>query len=552
MCSEPSSRSGDAAARCLLCNVGCPVRLARGGPDRWVPDYVPHAGYAGLCGRGSVLAELLDHADRILAPARPSDGADGAPDLQAACEEAAAALGAGRAAAIVVDGNADLDTIEAARRLAAARGARWSVFVPPADAGLVHGLDSSGCAFAGPEDLASADAVLIVGNAYATHPVAAHWIFESRKGRRRAPLLVIADASAVTADFATAVFQPRAGVGGAARAVAAIRTGDAGALGPEGRALAGWKALLAGGKSPAIVVGAELGYADALALGREVAALAKELKARVCPLTTYGNAWGAVRLAAAGGAVPVADVLADGPEVLLVIGTDLATALGSRAAAPALQKVRRLIWAGPMPSRLSRQASLVLPTAFTFEAPGRALLGPGREIRFDALLRPPAGVPTALEVLTRLGAGQASLGSAVAGQGAKADASRPASVSAAAAGGADDDYTPEGLLVAPAGDAIDFADGSLTRPASWPRSVRPRPLLTVAEADAEAAHLVDAGRAVVEGPGGSVEVAVATSSAQRPGQARLSAAFAEARDAFGWTLDGPLPGDPVRMRVRKA
>jgi hypothetical protein len=125
-------------------------------------------------------------------------------------------------------------------------------------------------------------------------------------------------------------------------------------------------------------------------------------------------------------------------------------------------------------------------------------------------------------------------------------------VSAAAAGGADDDYTPEGLLVAPAGDAIDFADGSLTRPASWPRSVRPRPLLTVAEADAEAAHLVDAGRAVVEGPGGSVEVAVATSSAQRPGQARLSAAFAEARDAFGWTLDGPLPGDPVRMRVRKA
>lgn len=273
MCSKPSSGDGNGSAvRCLLCNVGCPVCLRKSGPDRWLPDYVPHAGYAGVCGRGSVLAELLDHPDRILEACRQGDGGRRALDLRAACEEAAGALGAGTSAVIVVDGNADLDTIEAVRQLAAGCGARWSVFVPPSDAGLVHGLDGSGCAFIGPEDLASADAVLVVGNVYATHPVAAHWIFELRQGRKRTPLLVMAEGSGVTAEFATSVFQPRLGPGEAARAVAAVRTGETGELGPEGRTLPAWKDLLRKGKSPAIVVSAELGYANAQALGREVAA----------------------------------------------------------------------------------------------------------------------------------------------------------------------------------------------------------------------------------------------------------------------------------------
>ncbi|MGB2615318.1 MAG: hypothetical protein WBE06_11505, partial [Phycisphaerae bacterium] len=63
--SSSASSPGRAASRCLLCSVGCPVRVIRAGPDQYLPDYVPHAGYAGLCGRGSVLVELLDHPERI-------------------------------------------------------------------------------------------------------------------------------------------------------------------------------------------------------------------------------------------------------------------------------------------------------------------------------------------------------------------------------------------------------------------------------------------------------------------------------------------------------
>ena len=526
----------------LLGNRGCPVQIRKGGPDRYLPDYLPHAGYAGLCGRGSLLAELLDHHDRLLDASRRVDGGCQTIDLNTAMQEVSAALRADGAAAIIVDGNLDLDTLAAAGRLAAGLGASWSVYVPPNDAGLVHGLDAGGGAFIGPEDLAATDAILIIGNAYATHPVAAHWVFEARKSRPRMPVFVMADASGVTADFATGVFQPLLGSGEAARAIAAVRTGQTEPLGPDARALAAWKERLRGGKSIAIVVGAELDYADARALGTEVARLGAELGAKVCPLTTYGGAWGAVRLAAAAGAAPLEKVLAGAPRTLMVMGVDLDSSLGQSAAGPALGKVGRLIYAGPMLNRTSRRASLVLPAAFPFESGGRALLRPGREVRLGPLLRPPAGVPTVREILAALGA---------AGE-APADVSAAVTVAAGADGGQPKDGSPDGLLVAPAQDPFHFADGSLTRSAAWPQVVRPRPVLAMAESDARAAGLVDKGRAVVEGPGGAVEVEVAVGSTQRPGQARVSAAFAEVRDMFGWTWGGRRPGAPVRTRVRKA
>ena len=600
MCSEPSAAVVETpAARCLLCNVGCPVRIRKGGPDRYLPDSPARdAGYAGLCGRGSVLADLLDHPDRLLNASRCTAGGCQEIGLAAAMQEAAVTLeekgaapvsgfmetGAvpfsGRAkgtvpfsqrrekgtapfaAAIIADGNLDLDTLAAAGRLAASVGAAWSVFVPPSDAGLVHGLDAGGGAFIGPEDLADADAILIVGNAYATHPVAAHWVFEARKARPRMPVLVMADASGVTADYATSVFQPRLRSGEAACAVAAILTGQTDALGPEsGRTLATWRDRLRGCKSLAIVVGAELDYADARALGTEVARLAAELGAKVCPLTTYGAAWGAVRLAASAGAVPIETILAEAPRTLLVMGVDLDSSLGRAAVGPALDKVVNLIYAGPMVNRTSRRASLMLPAAFPFEVAGRALLGPGREVRFGPLLRPPAGVPTIREILAALGSSADEKGAAPV-SGFMETGAVPFSAKGTVpfsqrrekgtAPFADGPGAPgEGLLVAPAQDPFHFADGNLTRSAAWPQIVRPRPVLAMAEIDAQAAGLVDRGRAVVEGPGGSVEVEVAAGSTQRPGQARISAAFAEVRDMFGWTWDGRRPGEPVRARVRK-
>jgi hypothetical protein len=111
-----------------------------------------------------------------------------------------------------------------------------------------------------------------------------------------------------------------------------------------------------------------------------------------------------IRSAASAGAVPIETILAKAPRTLLVMGVDLDSSLGRAAVGPALDKVVNLIYAGPMVNRTSRRASLMLPAAFPFEAAGRALLGPGREVRFGPLLRPPAGVPTIREILAALGA----------------------------------------------------------------------------------------------------------------------------------------------------
>jgi len=536
MSSDGSTQTADAtSARCLLCSIGCPVRATRAGPDHYIPDYVPHAGYVGLCGRGSVLVELADHPERLL-EARQGEEAVETAEAAAGIAEA---LRGGSSPAIVVDGNTDIDTLAAVGRLvgrfAADVGARWSVYVPPADAGLVHGLDASETYFIGPEKLADADAMLVIGNVFATHPVASHWIFKARATHRQMPLLLIGDPATATAKFATRLYQPRLGVGEAARAVAAIRTGRTDALADAG-VLAGWKEPLASAKKPAIVVGAEMGYADARALGVEVAALAPGVRATVCPLTAYGGAWGALRTAAASGAICPVELFSNPPDVLLVIGADLESAMGTKALPAACE----LLYVGPMPNRLSGRASLVVPAAFSFETAGRTLLGPDRPIQFEPLMAPPAGVPTVREILRMAGAPA----------GVTADVSAPCSGPEMPAAGKAE--PGEGICLALATDPIHFDDGSLTHLASWPQSVRARPVLLMARSDAEAAGVGDAQAAVIDGPGGSVTVEVVVSEAHRAGQARASAAFAEVRNVFGWAWNGAKPGTPVRVTVRKA
>ena len=77
MSSDGSTQTAEAtSARCLLCSVGCPVRAIASGPDHYVPDYVPHAGYVGLCGRGGVLVELLDHPGRLLQARRGGEAVE--------------------------------------------------------------------------------------------------------------------------------------------------------------------------------------------------------------------------------------------------------------------------------------------------------------------------------------------------------------------------------------------------------------------------------------------------------------------------------------------
>jgi len=551
---EGSTTAEAVAARCLLCSVGCPVRALRVGPDQFVPDYVPHAGYVGLCGRGSVLVEWLDHPDRLRQARRSagggrSDGGGGTGrtlPLKDAARRMADAVRGAESAVIVADGNLDVDTLAAVGRFARDAGARWTACVTPGDAGLVHGLDASRAELVGPEALAEADAMLIVGDVFAAQPVASHWIYAARDAHPRMPRLVIAGANTATAKFATGQFEPVLGDGSAAAAVAAVRTGSTGGLPADARGLAGWKQQLAAGQHPAIVVTAEGGYGEARALAGAVAALAAEMGAMICPLTACGNAWGAMRASAAEGGACPAEILRPGADVVLAIGCDLVSAYGLAVAGPLLDAARHVIYVGPMPNRTSDRASLVIPSAFAFEAPGRALLGSDRLVAFGPLMPPPAGVPTVREILALAGAAGAT-----GATGAPADVSAPckAPQMPPSSGGRAGDG--KGLMVAPASDPVHFGDGSLTGRAAWPRAVRPRPVLALAESDAEAAGLTDGHTAVVDGPGGSAEVEVVIRPDQRAGQATVTGAFAAVRDAFGWSWDGVRPGEAVRMQVHK-
>jgi len=541
---EGSTTAEAVAARCLLCSVGCPVRARRIGPDQFAPDYVPHAGYVGLCGRGSVLLEWLDHPDRLRQARRRTEG-DGAGrplSLKDAVRRMAEALRAAASAVVVADGNLDLDTLAAVGRFARNAGARWTACLSPGDAGLVHGLDASGVRLVGPEALAEADAMLIVGDIFAAQPVASHWIYAARAAHPRMPRLVLAGARTATAKFATARFEPVLANGSVVAAIAAVRAGSADGLPAGARGLAGWKEQLAAGQHPAIVVTAEGGYAEARALAAAVAALAGETGAVVSPLTVCGNAWGAMRVAAAEGGACPAEILRPGADVVMAIGCDLVSAYGATVAGPLLDAAKDVFYVGPMPNRTSDRASLVIPSAFVFEGPGRAMLGPDRVMPFGPLMPPPAGVPTVGEILALAGVPT----------GASADVSAPCQgpdVPPPAGGRAGDG---KGLVVAVASDPVHYGDGSLTGRAAWPRAVRPRPVLALAESDAEAAGLADGRGAVIEGPGGSAEVAVVIRPDQRAGQAYVTGAFAAVRDAFGWSWNGPRPGEPVRMEVRKA
>jgi hypothetical protein len=138
-----------------------------------------------------------------------------------------------------------------------------------------------------------------------------------------------------------------------------------------------------------------------------------------------------------------------------------------------------------------------------------------------------------------------------AGADARGDVSKPAAGAPDVPCGKAEQPADGAIVLALACDPFDFADGSLTRQASWPRSVRPRPVLAMAASDAGAAGLVNGEVVRVDGPAGSARVEVQTSEAQRPGQARASAAFAELRSIFGWAPGVRVVGDPATVRLRK-
>ena len=168
-------------ARCLFCSLGCPVQMEGQGPGSLRPVYEPDGSAWGLCPRGHLITELIDHPKRLVEPS-PSD--------------AIAQLGRrlrGSRVAVIVDGHYPCEALAATAELTAAlgQGSKCCIFLPPVDDELLCGLEVSGAQSSPLDALESADALVILGDPFVTQPVASHPIMRSRQAHPRMPVAVL-------------------------------------------------------------------------------------------------------------------------------------------------------------------------------------------------------------------------------------------------------------------------------------------------------------------------------------------------------------------------
>lgn len=532
---------------CLFCSLGCRAGLRLGGPDQYVPDYGEGAGedYAGLCARGSMLAELTNHRDRLLWPLVAGKETSMADAVRRAAEALRVAAVNGRPMAFI-DGNADLASLAQA---AAALGKllpkdRMAFYVPPADAELVAGCETSGAGTTAPKALRDADAILIIGNPFATHPVVAHWVLDRAKAAARGPLMVLDVRSGVTSAYATeaAVIPPgQEHVALAAMGKAlGVRGCDADTSDIDAVTLGGWARTLSEASRPVVVVAAECGRA---ARWFEVGLLAGEIArasgGTLLPLTVYGGALGAARLSARLGLADfgtLCTLASESPgEVALCLGEGLADRLGGG---------RRCVAAMSLAPTGGEPCDTALPLAWAFETGGPVLLPGMGLVTSEAAIRPPAGVPTLSELAVAL-AGEP--GTAVTDFADLPPARRE--------GGDGPDLSPmtaagdgQGPVVVLAGDGVNFADGSVTRRVSFAAKVLGEPTLALSRAEALALGVGDGRQVRVAASGAELVARVEVQQEQAQGQAVLSGAYPESQRLVSAACGGAGPA-PVRVTI---
>jgi len=542
---------------CLFCSLCCPAGVAVDEYGLTAPEYPGHtpAAHHGLCYRGHFIAELANHPGRLTDGIARDGSAMHAVRPAEALRRAAELLhGIRNELAVVVDGNLPCEELAAAVRCArdGLGIGRATIFIPPADEAMLRGLAASQAPRLGEAAVAECDVLLAVGDPFATHPLIASPALDAI-GKARGHQLINVDSlrgrtSRFAADFC--LVRP----GGDAAALAGILN----ALGSFADLSLAKAAEMAGVAPGALErIAAALGKAQKLgvllslpegrcAAASAVAALAAKIAlvrgGGICPLLTYGNAVGARRVAAALGATPLAQLLAEikagAVKKLIVLGTDLAAALPVSE----LASVEFVLAASAMPSATTARARAVVPMALWFEMGGTVVDGAGQRRSAGRIASPASGALTPSQVLAALGAEKGTFSFSASLTQDELDAllgaEAPAAdvLSAPVAWGAP---TAEGRLVLVSrSDGIGFADGSMSAQLTWPAMMEPRPVLRLNPRDAQA---LGGDAATVRSNGVAIALAIAASGDVPPGVAALSPRFGEARALFPWTAGGAGP-----------
>ena len=548
---------------CLFCSLCCPAGVAVDALGFVEPDYPGHTSerHRGLCFRGHYLSDLAAHASRF----HEATVREGGEERQAMPAEALRDAGRSMpnersATAVVVDGNATCEEILGAVR--AARDGlgvqRVTIFVPPTDEAVLRGVAAGAAARLTRESVAECDVVLAVGDPFATQPVVASPVLDALSADRRHRLVNIDPIRGRTARYATDFVQ--VAPGGEAAALAGLLMAVEGAAVPEalnGRDIE-WAAERAGVSTGALESAARavqdakrLGVLVSLPEGRcaepaAVGALAAMVAAarggRVLPLTIYGNAEGACRLAAALGTTPLSqlldDVRAETVKTLIVLGTDLLSAVPD----PCLAGLDVLLASAALPSATAERARFVVPSSFWFEQGGTVVGASGMRQEVAQALSAPRGALSAVDVLVGLGAPGGVGAQDPADDLAAQLADPPAHDLGAALGDPDQWGVAVGdgqIALLSRADAKGFADGSLTIQLSWPALMEPGPVLYV---DPSAADAMGDGPATLRRNGHALAVAVKASDDVPAGVGVLAACFPAVRPLFGCE-GGPMgPG----------
>jgi len=498
-------------------------------------------GGRGLCPRGGALGELLCHRSRIVAPGLRRDGALHLAVMSSAVGAIVDAAGEGLT--VLLDGNLPAEQIAAA----AGWQDRWAqlkvcLVLPPAEEQLLLGVEASGVDYLSSADLASCDGFVIVGDAFAANPMCSRGVFDRRRAEPRTPIVVIDPAVGSAAKFASHRVAVAPGM-----ELAALASVAASADVATGAVLSGEPAPSEAGAAIAqcrrlgVILAAEHGRGAAW---RQIGYLAGRLAAAkgggVAVQTTGANALAAVRLGVRYGTVCLAEAMANDSDAKLVIGCDLAGMLG-------MLNLRVLGAAAALPNATTAGATIVLPVAMPGEYAGTYLLDGGSRVWVRPVMPPPAGVPTADDLI-----GALALAAGVRPEPVERRDSDLDRVDVPAPPPVEPPRPPRGPMLLLGRRADQAGEGALTAHAAWQAAVQPVPELRIAPADAEAAGIENFSIVTVRAANRAVKAAVKMTPELPPGVMVLPEGFPQARALLGARVDdsiGAVAASPAAVEV---
>ncbi len=445
-----------------------------------------------MCPRGSALGELLSSPRRLRRSA----------DITTAARRMSGNT------TVLIDGNLPLEEIAAAAEIVAAwDGVRLCCVVSPEDEQLLLGIDASEAAWLADDDLPGCDGFVIVGDAFAANPRCARGVMDALSQHRRSPLVVIDAGGGVTLKFATRRITCRPG-------------GEADALvgGEVASAIEGCKRL-------GVIISAEAGRSAIWkSIGYRAGELAKSHGGGVSAQTIGANALAAVRVRKHLGLISLAEAMKPGNSVRVSLGVDILGMLGWNGPAVAVA-------AAALPNRTTESAEVVLPVALACEMGGTFLQAGVRTTKVEALMPPPAGVPTVSELLRTLAEAAGAKVARFSGKLPPTDR-----ISQAESLVMNSALPPDGRVLVFARQAARHAEGSLPAAAGWQSQAMPLPEIRICPSDAGEMGLSDLAAVEVETESHKTYARLRVVRHVAPAVLAISESFPEARRLIPYVI----------------